>query len=103
MRLIDADALVKAIDTITWYSLHSGCLINGAVSEEKALYKAVDIYAAVDNAHTIEDVPVRHGKWKKAKYIEAPVYVCSECGNREPLPRKFCPECGLMMEKEERS
>lgn len=41
---------------------------------------------------------VRHGKWQKAKYIEAPVYICSECGNREPLPRKFCPECGLMME-----
>lgn len=40
----------------------------------------------------------RHGRWEKAKYIEAPVYVCSECGNREPLPRKFCPECGLMME-----
>ena len=41
------------------------------------------------------------GKWEKAKYIEAPVYVCSECGNREPLPRKFCPECGAMTEKEE--
>jgi len=54
--------------------------------------KAIDEW----NKRTTETA--KHGHWEKAKYIEAPVYICSECGNREPLPRKFCPECGLMME-----
>lgn len=40
----------------------------------------------------------KHGHWEKAKYIEAPVYVCSECGNREPLRRNYCPECGCETE-----
>lgn len=80
MRLIDAD-IAQAI-----------------ADKELFVDEAGAVQFVLSNTSTIEAVPVRHGKWEKAKYIEAPVYVCSECGNREPLPRKFCPECGLMME-----
>ena len=54
-RLIDADALMDAIESTDWY--HQGenkNMVHGANSaEHQAWYKAQDIYAAVDAAPTI--------------------------------------------------
>ena len=58
MRLIDADKLIEVIDEIDWFSFYKGFIVNGAECEEKALYKAVDIIAAVDTAPTVDAVPV---------------------------------------------
>ena len=69
-----------------------------------AYYGVDPAYYGVDSEHLADyfvknSVTVqKHGRWEKAKYIEAPVYVCSECGNREPLRRNYCPECGATME-----
>ena len=45
---------------------------------------------------------VNHGHW--IKKIEGGRfffhYVCSECGDKEEIARKYCPECGAKMDEE---
>ena len=53
MRLIDADKLKEVIERITWYNIHNGKLVEGSNSKLDSLYKANDIYGAIDNAPTI--------------------------------------------------
>ena len=54
-ELISRDALNETIDKITWYHINSdGELVEGAHDDGDALYKAEDIYKAIDNAPTVE-------------------------------------------------
>ncbi|MBQ1572311.1 MAG: hypothetical protein IIZ78_14380 [Clostridiales bacterium] len=54
--LISREDLNKTIDGITWYHINShGELVEGAFDDDDALYKAEDIYKAIDNAPTISD------------------------------------------------
>lgn len=71
MRLIDADALNEAVEHIDWYSVNGGKLTPGATSFT-GLFKATDIFAAIENAPTVEAVilPCKLGD---------PVYVIREC------------------------
>ena len=51
--LISREDLNKTIDGITWYHINShGELVEGAFDDD-ALYKAEDIYKAIDNAPTV--------------------------------------------------
>ena len=55
-ELISRKGLNKTIDVITWYHINShGELVEGAPCESDALYKAEDIYNAIDNAPTVSD------------------------------------------------
>lgn len=52
--LISREDLNKTIDGITWYHINShGELVEGAFDDDDALYKAEDIYKAIDNALTV--------------------------------------------------
>lgn len=88
MRLIDADALRKAVNDFYDNSFE------GIVSSELIKYaKAVDDY--IDNAPTIEEHP--KGKWRKRNgYVYD--YRCSCC---EYIiyngKTNFCPNCGADM------
>ena len=74
MRLIDADALPR----YTGYAL-----------------SAVEIARAVENAPTIDAVPVRHGEWQ---WISAySFYRCSECYEIAERRTPYCPNCGAKM------
>ena len=54
-ELISRDALNETIDKITWYHINSdGELVEGAHDDGDALYKAEDIYKAIDNAPTVD-------------------------------------------------
>ena len=52
----------------------------------------------LDNAPTVDAVPVVHGEWKKPilTYL-----VCNICGNKQPIASaiNFCPNCGADMRK----
>ena len=51
---INREALRDSVESIDWYSVRRGELITGAESSENALYKANDIYSAIDNAPTAD-------------------------------------------------
>ena len=63
MKLIDADALLEAIEGTDWYSINcvDGFAL-GAPSEEYAWYRAEDIYRAIENAPRTEIVQCRDCK-----------------------------------------
>lgn len=105
-------AIVDAVEITNWYSLNRiGELVQGAESEETALYKAKDIYEAINKAEKkLNDQVTDEGslRW----YGEADVYAngevaydmwyCGNCGayfeewDDEPT-WDFCPICGEPM------
>lgn len=93
MRLIDANALKKAFED-TELGEHS--LIESVL--------AAGVYAGIDNAPTIDAVPVVHGRWESCwedwrHQLEG--NKCSVCGF-EYFGNlfKYCPDCGAKMDKE---
>lgn len=58
---IEREALRDSVESIDWYSVYRGKLTTGANSEN-ALYKANDIYSAIDNAPAADVAPVVHGR-----------------------------------------
>ena len=80
-KLIDANALVDAIEDIDWYHINEkGKLVDGANSANNTpIYKAFDIYNAIKNAPTVDAVEVKckvgdlvYALWEapvKLKYI----------------------------------
>ena len=118
---IEREALRNAVESIDWYSVCRGKLTTGAKSSENALYKANDIYAAIDNAPSADVAPVRRGRWDDE-------HKCTVCRNEafckisniqpdydydweenlvetggyiwdtEWLETTYCPHCGAKMD-----
>lgn len=78
-RLIDANALLESIEGTDWYTIRvDGSATQGAASEEVAWYKATDIYAAIENAPTVDDEEVV--RCKDCKYfVQGEPYDPCEC------------------------
>ncbi len=97
MRLIDADAMVESIKTQSNFIRSFGrddINLMANVIEEGFLQE-------IENAPTIEAVPVRKGKWIRDYKSIGKTWNCSECrclefGDEEYLD-KFCPNCGADM------
>ena len=49
-------------------------------------------------APTVDAVEVVHGRWKQARYTEAPLYICSNCDKPEYKTHNYCPNCGAKMD-----
>jgi hypothetical protein len=70
MRLGDLDVLNDVIERTDWYRLsETGTMVRGAVSGDNAWYREGDIFKALDEAPTIDAVPVVR---------------CGECKHRDP-------------------
>lgn len=103
-RLIDADAL-KAD-----YGMAEDCkdCKTGYLScEYDRIYSKMDFCGWLDDAPTVDAVPVRHGRWECSDHYENAV--CSECGYDTGKAwgfgygrgcYKFCPNCGADMRKD---
>ena len=104
-RLIDADALKKAMDGY-WGRCQR---IRKPRNGETAVF--LDIKAIVETQPTVDAEPVQHGKWKwlSCTYDRVPKekeYECSECHHKtivhgDDMPwEKYCPNCGARMDEE---
>ena len=72
-------------------------LINGAEAVEFP-----DHGDLIDNAPTIDAVPLKHGKWTHVGYdCGLKIYECSVCNKRCYGRMNYCPNCGHPMEMSE--
>ena len=88
MRLIDAEALKVNFEANTPVAFQD--MIPG-------------IHYIIDRARTIDAVPVKHGKWIKAKNSLWSVATCSECGYINVDARNYCTNCGADMRERKES
>lgn len=73
-RLIDADALMKAVEK----DFEGVCVYDVPPSEAVSDFERI-----VDNMPTIDAVPVRHGRWipEKVRSVQTK-FKCSECNRK---------------------
>lgn len=91
MRMIDADTLNDYVMDI-W----------GKGNTDNTCVWYGDVLAAINDAPTIDAVPVVHGQWEwvgEDRWNDT--YECSECGRLHTDDSNYCPNCGARMNKEE--
>lgn len=111
MRLIDADALEKAI--YKWMPKYEGTWMDGWISPIENLM--ILIMMTIQEQPTVDAEPVRHGKWIIRDNPGTGWYriTCSECGEdvtsnapcigffpNAKVTWDYCPECGAKMDGE---
>lgn len=106
MRTIDADAVA---DRVRRLKSQIATRAAGFVDEDSYECGAVDALhdalTYLDEAPTVDAVPVKHGKWFDAMVGEMPVQVCDQCRTFFPLAytgggHHYCPNCGARMDGE---
>ena len=107
MRLIDADALRKAM--FSYYPcVNEHSLKHNYCGDTLMDYEVADLIDdCIDNAPDIEAEPVKHGRWHDCYQIDEFHYIriCSECANRNVFHKydsvgDYCPNCGARMDGE---
>lgn len=104
MRLIDADAVEKRVRKL---KAQIATRAAGFVDEDSYECGAVDALhdalTYLDEAPTVDAVPVKHGRWIKRGYAcGESEYKCSACGETEWRTNcgrmKYCMFCGAKMD-----
>ena len=92
MRLIDADGLSKSI-----YD-------NVSAPYEDAVAAKEDCLRAIEEAPTVDAVPVVHGEWLLRHEGCGHYWECSSCHKNPCIyvtkDTRYCPNCGAMMDSE---
>ena len=89
MRLIDADALVETFE--------KNARIAARFGSNAPAFRYLELAFAVNNAPTVDAVPVRHGRWAR----DMGGVWCSVCGEYSEGKYAYCPSCGAKMYEEE--
>ena len=105
---IERKALLNEVESTPWYHIgYQRNLVQGAVCEADALYKATDIYSIINKAPSSDVAKVRHGKWLNTDTYDShyqPIYKCSECwkdvADNYINCHKYCLHCGAKMDKQ---
>lgn len=82
-RLIDADALLEQMK-----------------HRKEYVGRPSDPVCLVEDAPTVDAVPVKHGRWKGRA---TGLFRCSECDGLSPYQFKYCRECGAKMDGERKN
>lgn len=96
MRMIDADRLKAEI--MGW------CVVTDDLFGMGKYYEREIVLQAIEEAPTIDAVPVVRGEWKtNSNYPDK--LICSVCGYKEDMwwadnGTHYCPNCGAKMEVE---
>ena len=89
-RLIDANALMKAIRSFRWV---------GPPNTLKLMFEYLRLI--IRDEPTVDAVEVVHGRWIELPSM-APEHKCSECGQSyewwEVSEAHYCPNCGAKMD-----
>ena len=102
MRLIDADVLIEKFNEKVDMA---ECLIDERTAERFATFCA--LADAVEESHTVDAVPVVHGRWIEYTKVIIPepynkweqAWKCSECGFDDGfVAYNYCPNCGAKMD-----
>lgn len=96
MKLKDADALIKEIIETYEYEYPTA---TGAFDK----FVTMLIPNIINNAPTIDAVPVKHGYWKYSDISEIARrtwYECTCCGKLMAVDYNYCPNCGAEMDEE---
>ncbi len=97
MRLGDLDALKSEFEWLL------SQVSEGSKDEMR------DVIKRIDNAPTVDAVPVVHGRWIDVPwtYIGAKRYMCDQCSDDEywkkrivNIKENYCPNCGARMDGE---
>ena len=92
MRLVDADALKE---DCSMANDCKDCKTYVRDCEYDRIYTKMDFCGWLDDAPTVDAVPVRHGKWM----LGVSLWYCSECGSSYSYgDYAFCPNCGARMD-----
>jgi rubrerythrin len=95
MRLIDADALLSEMGKYSDLSArYKDEYLSGM---QQRLETCIEL---VEDAQTVDAVPVKHGRWIHHKGGYSDHYECTACGKPIVLTAKwdFCPNCGAKMD-----
>lgn len=88
MRIIDADALKKAVNGRSTHWLND--------------WSTLGVLAVIDEQPTIDAVPVAHGEWIYTdKGWQIGKYKCSECEDLTNWRSPYCPNCGAKMKRKQ--
>lgn len=96
MRLIDADACIKAIND-KYDAVHETRRRGASypsIAWDSGMSSALSI---VESQPTIDAEPVRHGKWIEYPTADG-MNQCSECGILRFGDSNYCPNCGAKMD-----
>lgn len=107
-RHIDADALLKAMDTWDKFGFsHSGAFVREPENDDYVPYVHYDdMVKCVVGMPTADVVERKHGRWLPYEFGTKRWHKCSACGiadeyiNEKGLEarREFCPHCGAQMD-----
>lgn len=94
MRPVDADRIVRSIkaqgDIVRLFGIEELTSMTNMIEE--------GFLQEIENAPTLDVVPVRKGKWIPWKYHDG--FRCEYCNEPVYNKRNFCPECGADMREE---
>lgn len=94
MRLIDADKLD--------FSFDRRCFCE---EDEGYVRGADDAISVVENAPTIDAVPVVYGRWVYGEDVDIQCSICGHDayteGDYRQVKTNYCPNCGARMDKED--
>ena len=90
MRLVDADPLLEQMKRRKDY-----------------VGRPSDPVCLVEDAPTVDAVPVKHGRWvfgvdSETGERDLYAWTCSECNEKYPWQPNYCPNCGAKMDGERR-
>ena len=92
-RLIDANALFEILKEQR--EKETGAYSKG---RNNGINVAIGAIRNEQICPTVDAVEVVHGRWEQARYTEAPLYICSQCGKPEYKQHNYCPNCGAKMD-----